>query len=77
MGHMRVGRGRWRRKMEDKREGGREREKEEDRIRKGVKGGRKQDEVKWRMRKGKIEKRQLNKLLKNHYKVKSHNFSNG
>lgn len=27
--------------MEDKKEGGREREKEEDRIRKGVKGGRK------------------------------------
>ena len=64
--------------MEDKKEGEREREKEEDRIRKGVKGRRKQDEVKWRMRKGKkIEKRQLNKPLKNHYKVKSHNPSTG
>lgn len=52
----------WERKME-KKKGGREREKEEDRIRKGVKGGRKQDEVKWRMRKGKIEKWQLNKPL--------------
>ena len=47
----------------EKKKGGREREKEEDRIRKGVKGGRKQDEVKWRMRKGKIEKWQLNKPL--------------
>jgi len=59
---------------EDGEKEGRERE----RRRKGVKGGRKQDEVKWRMRKGKkIEKRQLNKLLKNHYKVKSHNPSTG
>ena len=77
---MRVGRGRWRRKMEDKKEGGREggREREGERRRKGVKGGRKQEEVKWRMRKGKkIEKRQLNKLLKNHYKVKSHKSSTG
>lgn len=66
---MRVGRGRWRRK---RREGdGESRKKIE--IRKGVKGRKK-----WRMRKGKkIEKRQLNKLLKNHYKVKSHNFSTG